>query len=336
MEDSWEVLSTLPWEESGWLKKAHIKKSLFSSNKKYPGTFHVTMGLAFTGSSEKPADNTLHDALFIWKAEGGKGIKGLWGSNYTSLTFIITFVLTLGCRKDTWRNSWKDRVNDFFFSAKMYSKREQSAPAAELVIASATYWGQLVHDAGTASEHSPTTLWWPAPLLHLIYPTHLEAAKWKETGQGKAGALSPWCLLSLWGRKQSLLWCWPVLRLSGEVVRKTALARVCVQEKLEGPRSHSQIPLSVPKLRDTRLGASNKMGSPQCLRRQASKSFWPAGYLWIYSLFSFSIWHWKSSGQRYVLCRSITQGLQYVSRSPHYRCPISVHPTSVICLFQKS
>lgn len=82
-------------------ESTHKKKSLFSSNKKYPGTFHVTMGLAFTGSSEKPADNALHDALFIWKAEGGKGIKGLWGSNYTSLTFIITFVLTLGCRKDT-------------------------------------------------------------------------------------------------------------------------------------------------------------------------------------------------------------------------------------------
>lgn len=63
------------------------------------------------------------------------------------------------------------------------------------------------------------------------------------------------------------------VELSGEVVRKTVLARVCVQEKLEGPRSHSQIPLSVPKLRDTRLGASNKMGSPQCLHRQASKSF---------------------------------------------------------------
>ena len=57
----------------------------------------------------------------------------------------------------------------------MYSKREQSAPAAELVIASATYWGQLVHDAGTASVHCPATVWWAAPLLHLIYPTYLEA-----------------------------------------------------------------------------------------------------------------------------------------------------------------
>jgi len=78
MEDSWQVLSTLPWEESTWLKKAHThKKSLFSSNKRYPGTFSVTMGLAFTGSSEKNAQNAPHEVLFIWKAEGGKGIKGL-------------------------------------------------------------------------------------------------------------------------------------------------------------------------------------------------------------------------------------------------------------------
>lgn len=56
----------------------------------------MTTGLAFTGSSEKTAHNTPHDALFIWKAEGGKGIKGLWESNYSSLMFILTFVLALG------------------------------------------------------------------------------------------------------------------------------------------------------------------------------------------------------------------------------------------------
>lgn len=76
------------------------EKSLFSSNKRHPGTFNVTMGLAFTGSSEKTADNTPCDTLLVKKAEGGKGIVGLWGSNYNSLMFILTFVLALGCRKD--------------------------------------------------------------------------------------------------------------------------------------------------------------------------------------------------------------------------------------------
>lgn len=81
-------------------KKTPNQNPLFSSNKRYPGTFNVTMGLAFTGSSEKTAHNTPHAALFIWKAEGGKRIMGLWGLNYTSLMFILTFVLALGCRKD--------------------------------------------------------------------------------------------------------------------------------------------------------------------------------------------------------------------------------------------
>lgn len=37
----------------------------------------MTTGPAFTGSSEKTAHNIPRGALFMWKAEEGKGIKGL-------------------------------------------------------------------------------------------------------------------------------------------------------------------------------------------------------------------------------------------------------------------
>lgn len=148
-----------PGMRAGWRK--HKKKSLFSSNKRYPGTFNVTMGPAFTASSDKTAHNTPHDALFICKAEGGKGIKGLWGSNYTSLMFIAAFVLALGHRRDIWWNSWQDQVGRFLCKDVQW-KRAEHPSCSQLSLLQCT-GGSLVHDAGRvwAAHSSP----------HLISPT---------------------------------------------------------------------------------------------------------------------------------------------------------------------
>lgn len=71
------------------------------------------------------------------------------------------------------------------------------------------------------------------------------------------------------------------------------------------------------------LGAGNKMGSPQCLPRQTSKS----SDLQAVCGAAVSTWHWKSSGQHYAnLLYSI---FQYFSRNLHYYCSIS----HVHCLF---
>lgn len=110
---------------------------------------------------------------------------------------------------------------------------------------------------------------------------------------------------------------------------KCAVSRVSVQEseeleKLEGPYCHLQIPLSIPKLCGTGLGACNKVGSPQCLPRQASKSY----RLFVKLLSQCAIENPLDSIMRYagLLCSIF----QYVSRSPHYYCSVSVYITHLL------
>lgn len=114
---------------------------------------------------------------------------------------------------------------------------------------------------------------------------------------------------------------------------KCAVSRVSVQEsgeleKLEGPYCHLQIPLSIPKLCGTGLGACNKVGSPQCLPRQTSKS----SDLQAVCEAAVSMCHWKSSGQHYALCRSIMQHFSVcLKESTLLLFCISLYFTSVIC-----
>lgn len=127
-----------------------------------------------------------------------------------------------------------------------------------------------MHDVGMVSGACPTV---GGPFLSSPRFSHLRS---QPSGQEKAQTLCGGFSVS---RADSHP---PLLMLTSAQGQwwhseKCAVSRVSVQEsgkleKMEGPYCHSQIPLSIPKLCGTGLGACNKVGSPQCLPRQTSKS----------------------------------------------------------------
>lgn len=139
-------------------------------------------------------------------------------------------------------------------SVKIYSKREKSTPAAELVIASTMYsWYTMMGQcqSGLPHNHMVGSSCITPHLSHLLWG--MSQPNWRKLVRKKNKCSVHGDFSVSRAEKQTHLWCWPVLWASGEAVRKTAVARVCVQdsnmlEKLKGLWSHSQISLSGPKL----------------------------------------------------------------------------------------
>ena len=146
------------------------------------------------------------------------------------------------------------------------------------------YWGQLVHDAGTVSVDCPTTVWWPVPVLHLIYPSRLEewVSQIEGNWSGESMSTLPMVTSQSLGQETSLV-C-GADQCSGRVAKQSErwLLPGSVCKRVACWRSWRELGLILKSLYRSRscgtgLGASNKMGSPQCLHRQTSKSCWPAG-----------------------------------------------------------
>lgn len=126
-------------------------------------------------------------------------------------------------------------------------------------------------------------------LSHL--PWRMSQPNWRKLARRKHEHSAHGDLSVSRAENQSLLWCWPVLRVSGEAVRKIILSR-SVWKTMVCWRIWSDLGLILKSFYQPQSCVALtwmqaiKWGHPSAFIRQTSKSFWPAAYLWGYCPFS--------------------------------------------------